>query len=67
MPCLFVFTLVAICLSCCIESSTRRFSAVLDIATAFVFQDVLISGLLNRDLNPAFNHIRGLKDIVECK
>ncbi|CAM9132374.1 unnamed protein product [Scytosiphon promiscuus] len=30
-------------------------------------KDVLISGLLNRDLNPAFNHIRGLKDIVECK
>lgn len=30
-------------------------------------QDVLLSGLLNRDLNPAFNHIRGLKDIVECK
>ncbi|CAN0426355.1 unnamed protein product [Pylaiella littoralis] len=30
-------------------------------------KDVLLSGLLNRDLNPAFNHIRGLKDIVECK
>eukprot|EP00752_Nemacystus_decipiens_P013813 g12263.t1 len=30
-------------------------------------KDVLISGLLNRDLNPAFNHIRCLKDIVECK
>lgn len=33
----------------------------------FLGQDVLLSGLLNRDLNPAFNHIRGLKDIVECK
>jgi len=33
----------------------------------FDFQDVLISGLLKRDLNPAFNHIRGLKDIVECR
>lgn len=30
-------------------------------------QDTLISGLLNRDLNAAFNHIRGLKDIVECR
>lgn len=33
----------------------------------FYYQDVLLSGLLNRDLNAAFNHIRGLKDIVECK
>lgn len=32
-----------------------------------VFQDTLISGLLKRDLNPAFNHVRGLKDIVECR
>eukprot|EP00904_Undaria_pinnatifida_P011047 jgi/Undpi1/7072/HiC_scaffold_22.g09546.m1 len=30
-------------------------------------KDDLIAGLLKRDLNPAFNHIRGLKDIVECR
>jgi len=62
-----VWPSLLVVLSSCIESSTPHFSAVLDIAVAFVFQDVLISGLLKRDLNPAFNHIRGLKDIVECK
>ncbi|CAM9868016.1 unnamed protein product [Laminaria digitata] len=30
-------------------------------------KDDLLAGLLKRDLNPAFNHIRGLKDIVECR
>lgn len=31
------------------------------------YQDTLLSGLLERNLNPAFSHIRGLKDIVECR
>lgn len=30
-------------------------------------QDTLISGLLERNLNDAFSHIRGLKDVVDCR
>lgn len=52
----------------CAISNERLREPVAACELGYLFnKDTLLSGLLERNLNSAFGHIRGLKDIVECR